>query len=215
MPTDVPPPVPTYRWTYEQRVAASKRQTGQQGKHKGRARRHMRECQARQLQARAAEIRTEPILYRGPDGQTITLAEILAAPLDGRHGAVVAMRRRAKELDALITRHGPASGWGIAQPLQDEAWNPKFTPYMIPKAAEKCWRWWRSKVRALGRVLRGLVWLWWKPVPPHRTLPASTPGEEAGRGRCALGPEPLNGVQGPVRMPWETLATRRPHLFAM
>ena len=213
--SDVPPPVPTYRWSYEQRVAASKRQTRAEGKHKGRARRHLRETQTRQLLNRRQAIRTEPLVFRGPDGQTITLDELLTAPLDGRQGPVVAHRRRAKELRDLIDRHGPASGWGIPQPPEDETWNERWTPYMVPKAAEACWRWWRSKLRALGRILRGLAWLWWKAVPSHRSLLLQEGTEEARRGGRGSVPQPLNGVQGPLRMPWETLATRSPHLFAM
>lgn len=213
--SDVPPPVPTYRWTLDERIEMSKRQCPRGAPHKGRGRRFRREIKTRQALKWLADLRAGTLTFLGEDHGRYGLTELLRFRVGERSGPVVAFRARVLTLLAEINHHGPDSGWGIAQPFGHGARPIHWTPYMVPKAGEKCWRWWRGKVIALGRVIAALAWVWGKLVPPHRQLPTSTPTEEA-RGALVVSRGPRrNGVEGPVRMPWDTLATRSPHLFAM
>jgi len=213
--SDVPPPVPTYRWTLDERIEMSKRQCPKGTPHKGRGRRFRREVKTRQALTWLRDLHAGTLSFRGQDGANYTLTDLLTGPLAGRHGPVLPFRARVKDLLRQIGAHGPASGWGLPQPFGHGAKSLHWTPYMIPKAGEKCWRWWRARVLALARVLRGLAWLWGKVVPLHRSHPTRTPGEESrGSARMFSALKKERGT-GTTPAPWDTLATRCPHLFGM
>ncbi|MDP3909320.1 MAG: hypothetical protein Q8Q14_02925 [Gemmatimonadales bacterium] len=213
--SDVPPAIPTYRWTLQERIDMSKRQTRRDAPHKGRGRRWRREVKTKQALMWLENARAGRIAFRGQDCTSYTLGELHTFPRASRDGPVVAFRGRVKTLLQQIDAHGPASGWGIPQPFGHGQKPLHWTPYMIPKAGEKCWRWWRGRVLALARVLRGLAWLLGKVVPPHRQPPSSTSAEKA---RALLRPcswEKKERGTGTTSAPWVTLAKRSPHLFAM
>jgi hypothetical protein len=175
---DAAPAVPTYRWSYEQRARLFGNHNPEFKTGRGRARRWRRELSTR------AGLRAIHAVMAGERGLTDavrlthTTRELLYAPLDGRTAPVLYARERVRTLLDQLVKHGPASGWGIPQPVRSERSAAKWTPYVVPKTAEKCWRWWRARVRALLALLRHLDALWRKPVPLHREASSTTSGRE-------------------------------------
>lgn len=174
------PAVPSYRWSYERRARMFGERNPEFSTGRGRARRWRRELSVR------AGLRAVAAVLAGDRTLTSALRldhsprALLYAPLDGRGAPVVFARERVKTLlDALAT-HGPGSGWGIPQPPPAPAREAKWTPYEVPKRAEKNWRWWRARLRALLNLMRHLDALWRKPVPLHRSASSTTPGEKPG-----------------------------------
>jgi hypothetical protein len=74
--------------------------------------------------------------------------------------------------------HGPWNGWGVEQPLRVGPGEERATPYAVPKASEKCWRWWRHVAQELGRVLLHLDVLASRVIPLHGTPVALPPRGE-------------------------------------
>jgi len=139
----VAPAVPVYRLQLAARLAYSERQCRDQGKHKGRARRHLREVQTRQAAACLEGFRSGAERVSDGGGRSYSLAELLRGPLVGHPGWARSLQTHSRNLVTLAEKHGPASGWGIPQSAAREVGNPNWTPYFVPKAAERCWRWWR------------------------------------------------------------------------
>lgn len=204
----VPPAVPALVWTYEQRRRAFVDQNPSFTHGRGSKRRQRREVDTRQGLERRSEVLLERATWQGADGVKRTWRELVYAPLEGRAPYLLGLRARARTLMNQITAHGPASGWGVAQPLDGHERNSKWTPYTVPKRSEKCWRWWRAKRLELARLLKALGWLWGKPVPAHRT--ASTPSTAVGEPETS----PVAPEQHPTRYrdrsaePWAAAAAR-------
>jgi hypothetical protein len=123
--------------------------------------------------------------------------ELMYAPLRGRPKAVWDVRARIRRRLDLVVRQGPASGWGVEDPHHCKLPGHGRAQYVVPKASEKCWRWWRRRGRELRRLLRLLDRLWSSLVPIHK------PGQEVAgpdRESAALssGTATRTGVQGPV-----------------
>lgn len=172
---DVAPAVPVLIRTYQERAQLFGEHNPSFKHGRGTKRRHRREVDTRQgLDARAAILRGAQT-FPGADGVARTWRELIHANLDGRPPFLVGLRARARRLMDQISEHGPASGWGIAQPVAGAERNPKWTPYEVPKRSEKCWRWWRARRIELARLLRALAWLWGRAVPAHRTAHEGTP----------------------------------------
>src|SRR5262249_29946137 len=80
-----------------------------------------------------------------------------------------------------LSKYGPAAGWAIRQPVKDGPGAEKWTPYYVPKASERCWRYWRTGVIFLALVLSSLLRAWPRVVPLHRQgLEVTTNDEKAG-----------------------------------
>lgn len=151
------PAIPVYRLALAERIAASVRRCRDKGKHLGRARRHRREVQTRQAALWLEGLRSGAERVSDGGGRTYSLGELLRGPLLDHPGWARSLQHQARNLVTLAERHGPASGWGLRQDRAGEVGNPKWTPYYVPKAAERCWRYWRVVCRALRRALRGLA----------------------------------------------------------
>ena len=164
------PALPVYRAPLGPRLASSVRQCRGEWKHKGRARRQRREVQTRQDVAWLAGLRSGAGRVSDGGGRSYALRVLLGTDwrtLPGWHRSLLA---KARNLVTLAERHGPRSGWGLRQGAAGEQGNPKWTPYYVPKAAERCWRFWRRVCRALRAVLRALARALSHAVPLHRSL---------------------------------------------
>ena len=205
---DAAPAVPVYRWSYEQRAACFGEKNPEFTTGRGRQRRWRRELSTR------AGLQAVRAIMAGERGLTDSVRlthstrELLYAPLDGRGAPVVFARARVKTLLDGVAAHGPASGWGIPQPVRSERSAAKWTPYLVPKAAEKCWRWWRARVRALLALLRHLDALWRKPVPPHRHASSTTPAVETGAVLDPRAPAIRTRYRDRFGDAWEAVARR-------
>lgn len=175
--------------------------------HPGRGRRHRREVVTRQLLDFLAETPVEGAELRDGRGRRVSFHALLHAPIPNAPRWALALRMQARALLDLAKRHGPASGWGIAQPLAPRDLVPKWTPYYIPRKSERAWRWWRQVALFLVNVLTTLARAWWRLIPLHRTrLEGTTAGE---RGEVLLASQPVE----PSRCRdhsggWETVAAR-------
>ena len=186
----VAPALPVYRRTFEERRALSMQQcerpvseetmerrraalrargsAREPSLHPGRARRHRWETQTKQSLAWLAGLQTgAPSGSRGPS-RAYSLRELLDGGGPERPQWVRAAQLELARRLTLAERHGPASGWGIAQPEAGAKGNPKWTPYYVPKAAEKCWRWWRRLTLAAGELAATLARWLLQAVPLHR-----------------------------------------------
>jgi len=162
------PTLPVYRRTFEERRALSMRQCEAPGPHRGRKRRQRREVQTKQSLAWLAGLDTgAPAGARGPS-RAYSLRELLDGGGPERPQWVRAAQIELRHRLYLAETHGPASGWGIAQPPADAKGNPKWTPYYVPKAAEKCWRWWRRVTLAAMELAATLARWLLHAVPLHR-----------------------------------------------
>ncbi len=174
----VPPPIPTLRWTYDQRAAASMRQTRTRVKHAGRARRHRREIDVRRGLDHQRELLAGRVTFEDRDRRRYTVRQLIAADLRGAPGWARVTQDHARRALGAIAEHGPASGWAVAQPIAGMETNPKWTPYVVPKAGEKCWRWWRSLRLMLARLLPRLARAVGEVVPLHRLASSRSTREE-------------------------------------
>ncbi len=175
------PAVPHLGWSLDARLSLSRRQCTAPGPHRGRGRRHRREVITRQLLAFVAGGAVPGAELRSADGRRVSLRELLHAPIPDAPRWALALRMQGRALLDLVVKHGPASGWGVAQPAAAAAGNPRWTPYYVPKKSERAWRWWRLAALFLVRVLTQLARAWWKLVPLHRQrLEGTTAGERGG-----------------------------------
>jgi len=166
----VAPAIPVYRAPLAARLASSVRQCRDERKHRGRARRHRREVQTRQDAGWLLALRSGAGRVRDGGGRSYELRALLAADLRAHPGWLRSLQAQARNLAMLAERHGPRSGWGLRQSAGSEQGNPTWTPYYVPKAAERCWRYWRRVCRALRAVLRALARALSIAVPLHRSL---------------------------------------------
>lgn len=175
---DAAPAVPQMVWSFERRRDMSLERCRDERKHKGRARRHRREVNVRDsLDYLAALRRGEPCILV-PGARRRSLNEVLAYQGPDAPRWVLHMQDQARRLIQLATKHGPASGWGIVQPERKRHALKQWTPYWVPKTAEKCWRWWRACVLTLARLLVRLARALDSLVPLHRAPREATPAEE-------------------------------------
>lgn len=204
----VAPEVPSLRWPLSSRLDQSRREVArpvppevmerrrarlrargskrEPSEHPGRGRRHRREVRTRQLLDFVAG---RPGAYKGEMAADLgghTVHELLHAPIPDAPSWALALRMQGRALRALVERHGPASGWGVAQPTTGSESNPRWTPYYIPKKSERCWRWWRLAALFLARVLTTLARAWWRLVPLHRQRLEGATAEK--RGEVLLAP---------------------------
>ena len=202
------PAVPVYRRTFEERRALSLQRCADAGPHKGRARRWRRETQTKQTLAWLARLAAgAPAVARGP-GRAYSLRELLQGGGPERPQWVRAAQEEATRRAYLAEKHGPASGWGIAQPEAGAVGNPKWTPYYVPKAAEKGWRWWRAVCLALARVLGVLArWLGCV-VPLHRQLLEQEPAGRNQSTSAAPAREATTGYRDHSATGWEAALER-------
>lgn len=202
------PSIPTYRRTFEQRRALSMQQCEDPGPHKGRARRWRRELQSRAtldwLASLAAGERHQPKRGTG----LYSLRELLDGGSAERPAWVRSMQHQARNLHQLAERHGPASGWGIAQPPSGAAGNPKWTPYWTPKKAEKNWRWWRRVALTLRHLLDVLSRALLETVPVHRQLSEQVTAEKNPRSSPNPQGEETTGYRDHSTHGWEAALER-------
>jgi hypothetical protein len=164
------PAIPVYRAPLVARLAASVRQCRGDGKHRGRARRHRQEIKTRQALAWLADLRSGAARVSDGRGQSYGLGDLVRGSMLGRPGWARSLQAQARNLVTLAERHGPRSGWGIRQTQTAEPGNAHWTPYYIPRAAERCWRYWRKVCQALRVVLRALARALGEVIPLHRSL---------------------------------------------
>lgn len=205
---DVAPAVPELARTYEQRAPMFGERNPNFKHGRGRARRWRREVDTRRGLEHRTAVLVERETFRGADGVTRTWRELMFTPLDGRAPFLLGLRARAGALMDQITAHGPASGWGVPQPVDGSERNSKWTPYEVPKASEKCWRWWRARRIELARTLRALGWLWGKPIPSHRTAPSGTSPERKAETISALPPGEPTRYRDHSGEQWAAVAER-------
>jgi len=202
------PEVPALRWPLSARLDKSRREVArplaagvmerrrerlrrrgskrEPSAHPGRGRRHRREVITRQLLAFLAG---RPVERAGEERASLgghTIHELLYAPIPDAPSWALALRMQGRALRALVERHGPASGWALAQSAAGSESNPRWTPYYVPKRSEGCWRWWRLAALFLVRVLTTLARAWWRLVPLHRQRLEGTTAEK--RGEVLLAP---------------------------
>ena len=205
---DVAPTVPVLLWSYAQRRALFGENNPSFTHGRGRKRRHRRELDTRGGLAQREAILLERATWTGEDGVKRSWRELIYSRLEGRAPYLLGLRARARTLMGQISAHGPASGWGVAQPLDGCEQNSKWTPYEVPKRSEKCWRWWRARRLDLARLMQTLGWLWGKAVPAHRTASRQDPpvGQEEATPSCPL--EDQTRYRDRSAEPWAAAAAR-------
>jgi hypothetical protein len=162
------PDVPELIWTFDRRKRMSLRQCVGKPRYRGRARRHRREVITRQALALLANQPVKGVDLGTHQGAPLTMRTLLYASIPNAPSWALALRMQGRALAQLAQRHGPESGWGIAQPQPAPESATTWTPFYVPKKAEKCWRWWRRVVLFLVRVLTTLARAWSRLVPLHR-----------------------------------------------
>lgn len=164
----LPPPIPRLTWNAEQRRAVMGARNPQHQTGKGTKRRQRREVETKQRLAWLADVLRGADTYRGADDALHSLRDLIHRAPPKARTQLRPHQARARALLSLVVQHGPASGWAVAQgtPSGDGA---HFSPWIVPKASEKCWRWWRAMVAALRALALYLAACWGEPVPAHST----------------------------------------------
>jgi hypothetical protein len=93
--------------------------------------------------------------------------ELMYARLNGRAPALWDVRAKIRGRLDLVVRYGPASGWGVPDPAFEVEPGHDYVRYVVPKASEKCWRWWIAVCRELRQLVLLLDRLWDRLIPPH------------------------------------------------
>lgn len=167
-----PVAVPELVWSYARRLSMMGERNPRFKHGRGRARRWRREIDTRKGLEHRAAVLTGAATFRGADGAAHTWRELVHGRIEGRAPALHDLRRLAKHHMDRVTTLGPARGWGLPQPVRSGPGSDKWTPYVVPKASEECWRQWRRARLELVRVLHLLARWWGLLIPPHRA-----PGE--------------------------------------
>jgi hypothetical protein len=183
----VVPELPRLVRTFEQRRALFRTANPSYKHGRGTARRWKRELNVRDtLEWRRRLLAGERVMV-GHLRLRRSWRELVHERLRESTAAISATRAHARTLMGQLVEHGPWNGWGVRQPERSGPGAPWWTPYEVPKASERCWRWWRQLARELARVLLHLDALLWRAVPLHRA-----PGELPPRGemRSSAPPSP-------------------------
>lgn len=201
------PAIPELSWSIQRRLERSQLLCAEPGKHKGRKRRHRREVSTKRYLAMLAALEEGTRAIHAERDRIAPWKELVESDLAECPAWLASMRAQARSLAALARKHGPASGWGLEQRLPRERWETTWTPYYVPKKAEKCWRWWRALMIALSRLLLRLTRALASMVPLHRTL-RDGPSPNGERPVSKQKEQILSsGVEGPKIEPlWEYLA---------
>lgn len=172
------PALPEYVLSFEQRRARFGKLNPAHTTGKGTKRRHRREVDTKQGMEHTRKLLAGEVTFKDREGSPHSLRDLLASDLREAPVWLRDLQRQSRRyLDAVVT-HGPASGWGIAQPVAGSERNPKWTPYVVPKLGEKCWRFWRSARLTLARLLPKLARWIGLTVPPHRPASEGTATKE-------------------------------------
>jgi len=163
-----PVAVPELVWSYGRRLSMMGEKNPRFKHGRGRARRWRREVDTRKGLEHRAAVLAGTASFRGADGELHGWRELVHARIDGRAPALYELRVLAKRLMDHVTAWGPARGWGVPQPVRSGPGVEKWTPYVVPKASEECWRQWRRARLELVRVLHLLARWWGLLIPPHR-----------------------------------------------
>ncbi len=203
----VPVPVPELTWSLDRRLAMMGERNPRFKHGRGRARRWRREVDTRKGLEHRAAVLAGTATFVGADGQRRTWRELIHAHIEGHAPALHSLRALAKRLMDEVTTLGPARGWGVPQPVRSGPGADKWTPYVVPKASEECWRQWRRRRLALVRVLYLLARWWGLLIPLHRTPGDRTPATES------RSPTPAPPAREGTRCRdqsggWETVAAR-------
>lgn len=165
----VPPALPRLVRSYEERRALFTHRNPNYKHGRGTARRQRREYYVRDVMVwRAALLGGERVRV-GKYRLRSSWRELVSAPLAQMTAATSATRAQARHLMGALIEHGPWNGWGVPQPERSGPGADRATPYAVPKASEKCWRWWRALARELARVLLHLDVLRSRAIPLHGT----------------------------------------------
>lgn len=180
----VPPALPRLVRSYEQRRALFTHQNPNYRHGRGTRRRQRREYYVRDVMLWRAALLGGELVRVGKYRLRHSWRELVAAPLSQMTAATSATRAQARHLMGALVEHGPWNGWGVEQPPRSGPGADRATPYAVPKASEKCWRWWRALARELARVLLHLDLLASRVIPLHGT-PVELPprGERQGFAR--------------------------------
>src|SRR6266545_1648821 len=165
----MPPALPRLVRSYEQRLALFTHHNPRYKHGRGTARRQSREYYVRDVMLWRAALLGGDHVRVGKHRLRATWRELVHAPLAKMTAATTASRTQARHLMGLLVEHGPWNGWGIDQPPRSGPGEARATPYAVPKASEKCWRWWRHVAQELGRLLLHLDVLRARAIPLHGT----------------------------------------------
>jgi hypothetical protein len=176
--TLVAPELPTLTWSYDQRAArfgALNRQGWSDGS--GMKRRHRRELSTQSALRWRGELLAGELHIVGRDRLRRSWRELMHAHVIGRAPALYDLRAKIGRLLDQVVKHGPASGWGVEDPHFGTPGH-RHVRYIVPKASEKCWRWWRARARELRRLVLLLDRLYETLVPAHQQGSSRTPTED-------------------------------------
>lgn len=165
----VTPELPRLVWTYEQRRARFRGANPNFEHGRGSARRARREYFVRDVLEWRRALLSGARVPVGKHRLRHSWRELVHAPQPKLTAATSATRAHARALMGELVEHGPWNGWGIAQPPRTGPGEDRATPYAVPKASEKCWRWWRHVAQELARVLLHLDVLLSRVIPLHGT----------------------------------------------
>ncbi|HMH76277.1 MAG TPA: hypothetical protein VK547_06595 [Candidatus Udaeobacter sp.] len=191
----VAPPVPELVMSYEERRALSIARCRGKEKTPGRSRRWRREVQTKQSLAWLAALQAGERVPCGRARLAFTLRELTQDYIPSCPRGLLRVREQARRLVALALAHGPASGWGKAQPIREGAAGIHATPWWVPKASEKCWRWWRQVVLHLASLLALIARWLLSVVPLHRPPLGTGPNGEEAESRAAYDREAVTGCR--------------------
>jgi len=163
-----PPPLPRLRWSYEQRARMFGALNPRYVHRRGTARRWRRELKTQRALDWRRDLLAGGELLLQRDRLHRPWRELMYSRHRGRAPAVWDLRAKIRRRLDLVVRHGPASGWGVQDPGFELAPGHSYVRYVVPKASEKCWRWWIALSRELRQLVLLLDRLWDVLVPPHQ-----------------------------------------------
>jgi len=177
----VVPELPTLRWTYEQRAQLHGALNPSWSDGRGMKRRYRRELSTQRALDWRAELLAGNLLLVGRDRLRHSWRELMYSRVVGRAPALYDLRAKISARLGALVEHGPWSGWAIEDPTYGRDQAHSYARYLVPKASEKVWRWWRALARELRRLVLLLDRLFLTLVPPHHQLQEGTPTERGER----------------------------------
>jgi len=165
----LPPALPRLVRSYEARRALFTHRNPNYKHGRGTKRRQRREYYVRDVMLWRAALLAGEHVRVGKYRLRRTWRELVSGALPKMTAATSATRAHARDLMGQLVEHGPWNGWGVQQPPRSGPGEDRATPYAVPKASEKCWRWWRQLARELARVLLHLDVILSRVIPLHGT----------------------------------------------
>ena len=165
----VSPALPRLVRSYAERLALFTHRNPNYKHGRGTKRRQRREYYVRDVMLwRAALLGGERVRV-GKHRLRRSWRELVSGPLPKMTAATSATRAQARHLMGALVEHGPWNGWGVEQPPRSGPGADRATPYAVPKASEKCWRYWRHVAQELARLLLHLDMILSRAIPLHGT----------------------------------------------